>query len=437
MWLVSSRSSATGLPFVSYTATAKTVRLLAPLDDGVPSPTIGETFDIIESTIVVDAEHPLAPGEVLVKVLCMSVDPYLRGAIKSINGLTGEAKSSEPRVMEGFVAGTIVASNADEWIAGDRFGANLPFSTVQRAKLGRTIAWKLTDVVSEAEISLGLGIFGMPGATAYGGVTDILRPSTKPGAKEIIFVSGAAGAVGSMVGQIAKGVYGATVIGSTGGPEKVRTILSKYAFDFAIDHKALPKKAADGSWEERKAALLAKLKEVAPGGLDRMFSNVGQDHFEAGFESLRPRGRIAVCGQIAAYSDAAAKQPVPANLQKLAPFKLRDLCKRRGLSTGGDKKAMIARLEGTEAPPEPASAPAPASTALLVSAGPVADAASSLPANLEALQPFKLKAHLKERGLSQAGAKEALIQRLRVPGREPAPVRGGRTAISHCRFLPP
>ena len=310
MWLVSSRSSATGLPFVSYTATAKTVRLLAPLDDGVPSPTIGETFDIIESTIVVDAEHPLAPGEVLVKVLCMSVDPYLRGAIKSINGLTGEAKSSEPRVMEGFVAGTIVASNADEWIAGDRFGANLPFSTVQRAKLGRTIAWKLTDVVSEAEISLGLGIFGMPGATAYGGVTDILRPSTKPGAKEIIFVSSAAGAVGSMVGQIAKGVYGATVIGSTGGPEKVRTILSKYAFDFAIDHKALPKKAADGSWEERKAALLAKLKEVAPGGLDMMFSNVGQDHFEAGFESLRPRGRIAVCGQIAAYSDAAAKQPV-------------------------------------------------------------------------------------------------------------------------------
>ena len=310
MWLVSSRSSATGLPFVSYTATAKTVRLLAPLDDGVPSPTIGETFDIIESTIVVDAEHPLAPGEVLVKVLCMSVDPYLRGAIKSINGLTGEAKSSEPRVMEGFVAGTIVASNADEWIAGDRFGANLPFSTVQRAKLGRTIAWKLTDVVSEAEISLGLGIFGMPGATAYGGVTDILRPSTKPGAKEIILVSGAAGAVGSMVGQIAKGVYGATVIGSAGGPEKVRTILSKYAFDFAIDHKALPKKAADGSWEERKAALLAKLKEVAPGGLDMMFSNVGQDHFEAGFESLRPRGRIAVCGQIAAYSDAAAKQPV-------------------------------------------------------------------------------------------------------------------------------
>jgi hypothetical protein len=134
---------------------------------------------------------------------------------------------------------------------------------------------------------------------------------------------------------------------------------------------------------------------------------------------------------------AASAPAVPANLQKLAPFKLRDLCKRRGLSTGGDKKAMIARLEGTEAPPEPASAPAPASTALLVSAGPVADAASSLPANLEALQPFKLKALLKERGLSQAGAKEALIQRLRVPGREPAPVRGGRTAISHCRFLPP
>ena len=233
----------------------------------------------------------------------MSVDPYLRGGIKSINGLTGAANEPCPRVMSGFVAGIVIASNDEAWAVGDRFGAHLPFATVQRAFLGRTVAWKLTGLVgsNDANISYGVGVLGMPGATAYGGLTGVLRPREEK--KETILITAAAGAVGSLVGQIAKQVYGATVIGTAGGPGKVHTLLSKYDFDYAIDRKALPDQAEDGTWRARKEALIGELKTAAPHGIDMVFENVGQDHFEAAFESLAPKGRIAVCGQIAAYND--------------------------------------------------------------------------------------------------------------------------------------
>ena len=233
----------------------------------------------------------------------MSVDPYLRGGIKSINGLTGAANEPCPRVMSGFVAGIVIASNDAAWAVGDRFGAPLPFATVQRAFLGRTVAWKLTGLVgsNDANISYGVGVLGMPGATAYGGLTGVLRPREEK--KETILITAAAGAVGSLVGQIAKQVYGATVIGTAGGPGKVHTLLSKYDFDYAIDRKALPDQAEDGTWRARKEALIGELKTAAPHGIDMVFENVGQDHFEAAFESLAPKGRIAVCGQIAAYND--------------------------------------------------------------------------------------------------------------------------------------
>ena len=291
------------LPFTSYTATSKSIELLAALDEGAPSATLGETFGLTSASVTVSAASPLIKGEVLLKILCMSVDPYLRGGIKSINGLTGAANEPCPRVMSGFVAGIVIASNDAAWAVGDRFGAHLPFATVQRAFLGRTVAWKLTGLVgsNDANISYGVGVLGMPGATAYGGLTGVLRPREEK--KETILITAAAGAVGSLVGQIAKQVYGATVIGTAGGPGKVHTLLSKYDFDYAIDRKALPDQAEDGTWRARKEALIGELKTAAPHGIDMVFENVGQDHFEAAFESLAPKGRIAVCGQIAAYND--------------------------------------------------------------------------------------------------------------------------------------
>jgi NADPH-dependent curcumin reductase CurA len=128
-------------------------------------------------------------------------------------------------------------------VAGDFFGASLPFTTIQilTAEAGaKTVMWKLTGKVTESTIGHGIGVLGMPGSTAYGGLIDILRPKEKGGEKpEVIWVSGAAGAVGSMVGQLAKQVYGCTVIGSCGGPAKCALVKDKFGFDHAVDYKAV------------------------------------------------------------------------------------------------------------------------------------------------------------------------------------------------------
>ena len=128
----------------------------------------------------------------------------------------------------------------------------------------------------------------MPGSTAYGGLIDILRPVRG----EVIFISAASGAVGSVVGMIAKQVFGCTTIGSCGGPDKCKLIKEKFGFDYAIDYKT----CSDA--EELKAAL----KEAAPDGIDMYFENVGGIHFDAAFASLRQGGRIAVCGAISQYN---------------------------------------------------------------------------------------------------------------------------------------
>ena len=129
----------------------------------------------------------------------------------------------------------------------------------------------------------------MPGSTAYGGLIDVLKPEKG----QVIFISAASGAVGSLVGMIAKTVYDCIVIGSCGGEEKCKLIKEKFGFDHAIDYKVVNDK------EKMKAAL----KAAAPHGIDMYFENVGSYHFEAAFESLKPYGRVAVCGGIANYNE--------------------------------------------------------------------------------------------------------------------------------------
>jgi NADPH-dependent curcumin reductase CurA len=142
----------------------------------------------------------------------------------------------------------------------------------------------------ECNVSIGLGILGMPGSTAYGALIDILRPE----AGQNIFISAASGAVGSVVGMLAKKQFGCTVIGSCGGPEKCALLKEKFGFDHAIDYKACAN--AD--------ELTAALKIAAPNGIDMYFENVGGMHFDAAFASLKPGGRIAVCGAISVYNDS-------------------------------------------------------------------------------------------------------------------------------------
>jgi NADPH-dependent curcumin reductase CurA len=134
----------------------------------------------------------------------------------------------------------------------------------------------------------------------YGGLLGVLRPKPRaPGSPpETIWVSGAAGAVGSLVGQIAKNVSGCRVIGSCGGPDKVRLVTEKFGFDAAVDYK----KASNAD------ELAGLLNEVAPNGIDMYFDNVGGMHFEAAMKLLRPQGRVAICGAISRYNEGE-RQP--------------------------------------------------------------------------------------------------------------------------------
>mmetsp|Transcript_37970 Transcript_37970/g.118468 ORF Transcript_37970/g.118468 Transcript_37970/m.118468 type:complete len:346 (+) Transcript_37970:72-1109(+) len=257
---------------------AKTVILKTSLDEGIPGP---EHFEVREVPL------PRLGDGLLVQLLALSPDPYMRGRIR-----TG-ADFKPGGSMGGYVSGRVSESNLPDWKAGDLFGAMLPFTTVQAvsaAELKASQFRKLTGLISEADISLGVGALGMPGATAYGGFIGVLRPQVG----ETLWVSGAAGAVGSMVGMLAKHVYGCKVIGSAGGPEKCRLVMEKFGFDHCIDYKKC----------SRARDLITELRRVAPHGIDMYFENVGGIHFEAAMSCLQVRGRVAVCGAISGYNDA-------------------------------------------------------------------------------------------------------------------------------------
>lgn len=250
---------------------------------GMPTSDLFEVRDtMIEST-------DLADGGVLLDILVMSVDPYLRGLIRTPTA--GEVPTGG-KLMEGFVAGRVRESRTSTWRKGDFFGASLSFSTavlLTKEQLANTLMWNLTGHVDESTIQRGIGVLGMPGCTAYAGVLDVLQP--KKG--ETIFVSAASGAVGSLVSQVAKLKGAKVAVGSCGGAKKSDAIKGKFSYDHAIDYKSV----------KNKDELIAKLKEAAPDGIDMYFENVGGMHFEAAFASLKPRGRIAVCGTISGYNE--------------------------------------------------------------------------------------------------------------------------------------
>jgi len=261
---------------------AKTIILKQHLLEGLPGP---EHFDIVSYPL------PLIGDGLLVELLTISADPYMRGRIKPGGGY----EAGKP--MSGFVSGKVLESKLPDWQPGDLFGASLPYTTVQAvssATLKKNPFRKLSGMVSEDQISLGIGVLGMPGATAYGGLIDILKP--EPG--QTIWVSAAAGAVGSMVGMMAKNVFGCKVIGSAGGPAKCKLVLEQFGFDHCIDYKTCSK----------TSDLIRALRQVAPDGIDMYFENVGGMHFEAAMSCLRMSGRVAICGAIAGYNDA---RPTP------------------------------------------------------------------------------------------------------------------------------
>ena len=249
---------------------------------GMPSP---DDFQIVEKEVGEPAE-----GEVLVRNLYLSVDPYMRGRMRDRKSYVAPYGIGE--AMGGGAVGRVVASNADGVAEGDHVLSNFGWREAFRAPAERV--QPLGDLA--ASPSAYLGVMGMPGMTAYTGL--LAAASLKDG--ETVFVSGAAGAVGSVAGQIAK-VKGCRVVGSAGSAEKVQWLTDELGFDHAFDY--------------HDADLRAELKMGAPEGLDVYFDNVGGDHLQAALSCMREFGRIALCGAISMYNDTEPT-PGPTNLPR-------------------------------------------------------------------------------------------------------------------------
>jgi NADPH-dependent curcumin reductase CurA len=239
---------------------------------------------------LVDVEVPGEPGEgeVLVRNLLMSVDPYMRGRMDDRPSYVPPFRLGE--ALSGAAVGEVVASRAAGLAEGDavlhdrgwREYAVLPARHARRVD---------PDV---APLSAYLGVLGMPGLTAYVGLLDVA--SLREG--DVVFVSGAAGAVGSLAGQLAK-QRGHFVVGSAGSPEKVAMLRDDFGFDAAFDYH-------DGPVRRR-------LREAAADGIDVYFDNVGGEHLEAAISAMRLHGRIALCGAVSTYN-ATEPPAAPRNL---------------------------------------------------------------------------------------------------------------------------
>jgi NADPH-dependent curcumin reductase CurA len=238
-------------------------------------------------------EEPLPEpkdGEVLVKVLYISLDPAMRGWIS-------EAKSYVPpvaigEVMRALGAGKVIASKFPGLAAGDYVGG---IFGVQEYAVAPGKAVNKIDAPAD-KLPVYIGGLGMPGMTAYFGLLDVGRPE----AGNMVVVSGAAGAVGSMVGQIAK-IKGCTVIGIAGGAEKC-AYLKEIGFDASIDYKA--------------ENVLAALRRHCPKGIDVYFDNVGGEILDAALANLALHARVVICGAISQYNNTTPIEG-PANYLSL------------------------------------------------------------------------------------------------------------------------
>ena len=235
------------------------------------------------------ARPDLADGEIRVRNLFMSVDPYMRGRMNDVKSYVPAFRLGKP--LEGGAIGEVIESRSPDLKKGDLVLHMLGWR--DEAVLPARHARQVTPAKGLSP-SAYLGVLGMPTLTAYVGLLDIA--AFKPG--EVVFVSGAAGAVGSMAGQIARLKGAGRVIGSAGSDEKVRW-LREIGFDAAFNYRA--------------GSVLDQLRGAAPDGIDVYFDNVGADHLDAALVMLGNHGRVAMCGAIAHYN--ATEPPVgPSNL---------------------------------------------------------------------------------------------------------------------------
>ncbi len=244
--------------------------LLRRRPHGTPRPA---DFEMREDKI-----PPPAAGEVVTRTIYLSIDPYMRGRLSERQSYAPSVQIGE--VMTGETVGEVVASAAPELAPGD---------IVVGARGWQTHCVARAELLAKLDrhgppLSTYLGVLGMPGTTAYSGMTDIGQP--KPG--ETVVISAASGAVGSVAGQLAKRA-GARVIGIAGGPDKCIFVQDELEFDGCVDHHAVD--------------LRAELASACPNGIDVYFENVGGRVQAAAFDLLNPFARVVMCGMVSQYND--------------------------------------------------------------------------------------------------------------------------------------
>jgi NADPH-dependent curcumin reductase CurA len=230
---------------------------------------------------------PLQGQQVLVRNLFMSVDPYMRGRMNEGKSCVPPFALGQP--LEGGAVGEVIESRAGEFKPGDAVTSNFGWREYFIAS-----PKDLHPVSREIQsLSVYLGALGMTGMTAWVGLNLV---EVKAG--DVVFISGAAGAVGSVAGQLAK-LRGCKVIGSAGSMEKIRFLREECGFDIAFDYKTAP--------------VLEQLTLEAPDGIDVYFDNVGGETLEAALSVLKVQGRIIACGGISGYNEEKPR-PGPNNL---------------------------------------------------------------------------------------------------------------------------
>ena len=265
------------------TATNRSI-VLQQRPHGAPD---ADTFRLTESPVPVPQE-----GQVLLRTLMLSLDPYMRGRISDAESYAEPVEVGA--VMVGGTVSRVEASRHPDFEPGQLV---LGYSGWQDYALSDGAGLnKLGDDVQLA--SRALGVLGMPGFTAYMGLLDIGQPQ----AGETVVVAAASGAVGSLVGQIAK-LKGARAVGIAGGPDKCRYVVDELGFDACIDHRA--------------PDFARQLAAACPQGIDVYFENVGGAVFDAVLPLLNTKARIPVCGLIADYN-ATSLPPGPDRLGLLA-----------------------------------------------------------------------------------------------------------------------
>ena len=251
--------------------------LLKSRPDGAPSL---DNFELVRREVLEPGD-----GEVLMRTRYLSLDPYMRGRMSAAKSYAKPVEVGEP--MAGGTVGEIVASRNAKFAVGD---VVLGYGGWQDYALSRGVGVRKLDPAA-APITTALGVLGMPGMTAYAGLLEIGRPK----AGETVAVAAASGAVGSVVGQIAK-ITGCRAVGIAGGPDKCRYVVDELGFDVCVDHRA--------------PDFAHQLEAACPAGIDVYFENVGGAVQQAVWPLLNDFARIPVCGLIAQYS-AATPMPGP------------------------------------------------------------------------------------------------------------------------------